>query len=121
MGMEHVVDFGTTAFPAWASAAALMAERGFHVDVRMVDGELTFPDELPPESWREMRLGTPGGMITLRRNANAVSVVTWENADPAMRDAWHAVTWAFAKAGNGRVMHPDGPLSADDFRRRQQP
>ena len=68
-----------------------------------------------------MRLGTSGGMITLRRTANAVSVVTWENADPGMRDAWNAVTWAFAKAGNGRVMHADGPLSADDFRRRQQP
>ena len=59
MGMQNVVDFGTTAFPAWASVAALMTERGFHVDVRMVDGELTFPDELPPESWRRCASARP--------------------------------------------------------------
>jgi hypothetical protein len=119
MGMEHVVDFGPTGCPQWSNVADLLAECGFHVDMRMIDGELAFPEDPPPEAWRELRIGTPGGMITIRRTGNAVSVVTWENADDAMRGAWQALTWALAHAGNGRIKHSEGALSAAEFRRRE--
>lgn len=119
MGMEHIVDFGPRSCPQWTGVADLLAECGFHVDVRMIDGELTFPEEPPPDSWDQLHIGTPGGMITVRRTGNAVAVVTWENADDAMHGAWHALAWAFAQAGGGRVMHSEGALSAAEFRRRE--
>src|SRR3712207_8342677 len=35
----------------------------------------SFPDEVPPEGWRELRVGTPQGMVTLRREGGAVVCV----------------------------------------------
>src|SRR5947207_2773423 len=105
MGMEHNVEFGPTGCPTWSSVANLLKECGYPVDMRMIDGELSFPDEVPPDGWRELRVGTPGGVIAVRRVDTGLSVVTWENADAAMRGAWNALTWAFAQASNGCVMH----------------
>jgi hypothetical protein len=119
MGMEHVIDFGAGGCPPWAKVADLLAAYSYPVDIRMIDGELSFPNETPPEAWRELRIGTKGGMIAVRRTGSALAVVTWENADDAMRGAWHALTWAFAEAGNGRIMHAEGALSAAEFRLRE--
>ena len=118
MGMQHTVEFGSTTIPAWPTVAALLAEQGMYVDVRMIDGQLSFPDELPPDTWTELRIGAPGGMITVRRIGMAVSLVTWENADIAMRRAWNALTWAFAQAGNGKIADAAGTQSAAEFRLR---
>jgi hypothetical protein len=85
--------------------------------MRMIDGELSFPDETPPEAWRELRVGTPQGMVTVRREADGLAFVTWGNADPAMIQAWNAITWAFAAAGKGRVLTDQGEQSSDDYRR----
>jgi hypothetical protein len=120
MGMEHRIEFGPAGCPAWSGVADLLADSGFHVDVRMIDGALALPEESPPASWRELRIGTPGGMITVRRTGNAVSVITWENADQAMRGAWLALTWAYAQAGQGLVIYSEGELTAADFRRREK-
>src|SRR6185295_2308534 len=97
MGMQHTVEFESATIPAWSTVAALLTEIGMRVDVRMIDGELTFPDEQPSDLWTELRIGAPGGMITVRRVGMAVSVITWENADAAMRRAWNALAWAFAQ------------------------
>jgi hypothetical protein len=44
----------------------------------MIDGELAFPDEEPPEDWRELRIGTPEGMmVTIRRERDRVVLVVW--------------------------------------------
>ncbi len=95
MGMEHKVEFGPRGCPAWSDVAATLAARGFPVEMRMIDGQLAFPDETPPEDWRELRVSTSGGMITIRRDAGGVTVVTWSNADEAMRKAWDAVAEVF--------------------------
>ncbi len=95
---------------------ALLGERNFPVQVRMVDGELTMSDEVPPEGWKEVRLGTSSGMVTLMRQGREVRVVTWGNADDPMQRAWNAVTWAVAKAGDGQVLQSEGSQSPDDFR-----
>jgi hypothetical protein len=118
MGMEHVVTFPGGAAPAWQDVAGLLARRGFPAETRMIDGELVFPGDPPPEGWRELRLGTPQGMVTLRREPGRVRVVTWGNADAAMLQAWNALAWACAEAGGGLIEAADGPLSADDFARR---
>jgi hypothetical protein len=95
----------------------LLAERGFPVQLRMIDNELVFPDATPPEGWRELRVGTPQGMVTLRRDAGRLTAVTWGNADAGLVQAWNALTWACAEAGDGRVQTAAGPLAAEDYRR----
>ena len=117
MGMDRTVSFAGRPTPAWAAVADLLARHGFPVQVRMIDGQLAFPDEAPPEPWRELRVGTPQGMVTLRREADRVVCVTWGNADEGLRQAWNALAWAFAEAGGGRVESRTGPLTAADFRR----
>jgi hypothetical protein len=117
MGIDQRVKFPGDAIPPWAAVRDLLAGRGFPVEMRMIDGELSFPDEAPPEAWRELRVGTPQGMVTVRREANGLAFVTWGNADPAMIQAWNAITWAFAAAGKGRVLTDQGEQSSDDYRR----
>jgi hypothetical protein len=115
--MDQRVRFAGGTVPAWSAVRELLVQRGFPVDVRMIDGELSLPDEAPPDGWRELRVGTPQGMVTLRREPDAVAFVTWGNADQAMIQAWNALTWASAEAGGGRVLTTQGALSAADFRR----
>jgi hypothetical protein len=117
MGVERVVTFPGGAVPAWEDVQGVLARRGYAVPVRMIDGELAFPDEKPSAGWRELRLGTPQGMVTLRREADGVHVVTWGNADAGMVQAWNALAWALAEAGGGRVVLPEGAASAADFLR----
>jgi hypothetical protein len=119
MGIEQRVEFGAEGCPAWAAVAELLAKSKFPVQIRMIDGELAFPDETPPEGWRELRIGTAAGMVTVRRGQAGVDLVTWGNADPAMLEAWNALTWAFAARSQGCVLTPEGRLSAEEYRRRQ--
>jgi hypothetical protein len=82
----------------------------------MVDGELTIPDDEPPAGWKEIRLGTPSGMVTLVRRGRELHVVTWGNAGDPIQRAWNAVAWAVANAAGGEILRPEGPMSPADFR-----
>ncbi len=116
MGQERVVTFTGGSVPPWPRVGELLTRSGFAVQMRMIDGQLAFPDEQPPESWSELRVGTAQGMVTVRREADRVRLVTWGNADPAMQQAWNALAWAFAEAGDGRIESADGGQSAAEFR-----
>ncbi len=116
MGMEQVVRFADPV-PSWPAVRDVLARHGFPVQVRMIDGQLAFPDEEPGEGWRELRLGTPGGMVTVRREPDRVLLVTWGNADRPLLQAWNALTWAFAEAGNGKIESGEGPQAAAEYRR----
>lgn len=118
MGMDQRVTFAGEGGPAWEVVRELLASHGYTVQVHMIDGELAFPDEQPPDGWRELRIGTPQGMVTARRDTDAVLLVTWGNADAAMRQAWNALTWAFAEAGAGMVASTQGAVSPADYRDR---
>jgi hypothetical protein len=83
--------------------------------MRMINGELSFPDDVPPDPWHELRIGTPAGMVTLRRQQDLVRFVIWGNADAALREAWNALTWAFASTGGGRILGSHGEVSAAAF------
>ena len=115
MGMEYILRFPGGTLPHLAQVMTVLGERGFPVQIRMVDGELILPTEMVPERWTEVRLGTPAGMVTLARRGEDLAVVTWGNADEAMQRAWNAVTWAVAKAGAGEILRPQGPQNPDDF------
>ena len=117
MGMEHTVRFTSQVVPPLPRILAVLAEHNFPVQVRMVDGELTLPDEVPPGGWRDVRLGTAAGMVTLVRRGQELTVVIWGNADDALRCAWDAIAWAAARAGEGWIVGPSGPQNPDEFRR----
>ena len=117
MGMDQKVVFPRDQAPAWPRVAEFLASRGYPLQMRMIDGQLAFPDEEPPEAWQELRVGTADGMVTLRREADGIRLVTWGNADDAMRRAWNALTWAVADVSGGTVETGSGKVSAADFER----
>ena len=94
---------------------ALAARRGVDVQMRMIDGALAFPDEAPPENWRELRVGSRQGMVTIRRGAGELAVVAWGNADPAALQIWNTAAWALAEATGGRVATANGLETAAEF------
>ncbi len=57
----------------------------------MIDDELAFPNEEPPAEWRELRIGTPAGMVSMKREAGGIRLVVWGNADAAMLQARDAI------------------------------
>jgi hypothetical protein len=117
MGMEQTVAFPHSKPPTWTTVAAFLTQHGFPVTLRMIDGHLAFPDETLPETWTELRLGTPQGMVTVRRAGERLLFIVWGNADAALRQAWNALVWGFAEVGAGRIETADGPRSPDNYRR----
>jgi hypothetical protein len=111
MGMQQKVVFSPDRLPTWTQLSALLAARRFPLQMRMIDGELAFPDESPPETWRELRVGTAHGMVTLQRDPDGVTLVTWGNADEKMRQAWNALAWGLAYLAGGTI----GTQKLDDF------
>ncbi len=116
MGIEYIVRFSGAPVPPLPRILAVLAAHNFPAQVRMVDGELTLPDEMLPDGWKDIRLGTAAGMVTLVRRGEELAVVTWGNADDALQRAWNAVAWATAKAGEGKIAAPGGEKSPEDFR-----
>jgi hypothetical protein len=116
VGMDQMVTFAQRPVPAWPAVRDLLAGLGYPVQIRMFDGQLAFPDEDPPETWQELRVATPQGMVTIRRSAGRVTLVTWGNADAALRQAWNALAWAFTEAGGGSVQTAQGSVDAESFR-----
>jgi hypothetical protein len=116
MGMDQSVTFTNCPIPTWEAVSALLTAKGYPVQMRMIDGQLAFPDETPPPDWKELRIGTPQGMITIRRESARLVFVTWGNADVEMQKAWNALTWAFAEAGEGSIQSGGENLSAAQFR-----
>jgi hypothetical protein len=66
----------------------------------MVDNVLQGPGARPPAHWRDVRLRTPAGVVTLRRTASGVSVVVFGNADEKLQAAQRRVAEAVRKAPN---------------------
>lgn len=120
MGMDQKVTFAAERSPTWEEIAAFLSEWNFPVQMRMIDGELAFPDETPPPSWRELRVGTAHGMVTLRRDADAITLTIWGNADKAMFQDWNAVTWAVASVSSGQIMTEEGTQTAEEFARKAE-
>ncbi len=115
MGMEHKVNIARSTAIVWTELTAQCTARAFPLQLRMIDGELAFPDETPPHDWRELRVSTSGGMITLRRDNEAIGVVVWGNADDAMRQAWNALTLVLARVTGGSIIVDGETKTADVF------
>jgi hypothetical protein len=89
MGLEVIVprvsSVGLTTLLDRLSAAGLPSA------VAMVDNVLQGPGASPPEVWRDARLRTPAGVVTLRRVPSGVAVVVFGNADDALRAAQRTI------------------------------
>jgi hypothetical protein len=116
--MQRTVRFDSGGIPAWDAIRTQLGRVGVAAAVKMIDGIPAFPDEVPDPGWKELRIGTSGGMVTLRAGPGVLTCVVWGNSDDALRTAWNAVSWACAAAANGLVEADDGPISADEFARR---
>ena len=57
-----------------------------------------FPDETPEPGWRELRVGTAAGMITVRRGSGSLTCVIWGNADPGLLQLWNELAAAFTQS-----------------------
>lgn len=102
MGIERSVRFAS-ASPPWTAVRDVLAARKLTFDICMIDGELSFPNEQPHETWRELRFRTPQGMITVRREADRLFFVTWGNADIALLQQRDDLARAFADSGDGLI------------------
>jgi hypothetical protein len=119
MGMDRQVQFAGGVVPSWNAIRERLATQGVSVQLRMIDGELAFPDEEPAEHWNELRVATADGQsITLRREDRQVQLVVWGNADERLVRAWNLLTWAVAGAGQGTIAMPEGQATAEQFSKR---
>ena len=68
-----------------------LTEAGLPSTLAMVDSVLQGPGATPPAAWRDVRLRTPAGMVTLRRIPSGVAVVVFGNAEDPLRAAQRTV------------------------------
>jgi hypothetical protein len=80
--------------PSLASLLEALAQKGLPSSILMVDNLLVSPKVPPPTSWRDVRLKTPAGTVSLKRDAEGVSVTVFGNADAAMLAAQDAIVAA---------------------------
>ncbi len=97
MGMDQKITFSPAKMPTWPALCEWMAQKNCPLQMRMIDGELAFPDETPPEIWRELRVATAAGMITLRRETDGITLVIWGNADEKLRADCNTLASALAE------------------------
>lgn len=116
MGLDQSITVPAGSSPSCTLLRELLQRHGFPVQMRMIDGQLAFPDEEPPTEWQELRLSTPQGMVTIRQQPDRVTCTTWGNADRQLLQAWNAITWAIAEITQGNVNTADGPQSATAYR-----
>lgn len=82
MGMTKNLNFATKP-PAWSSVREKLVGQGHSPQMRMIDGMPAFPDEDPPEDWKEIRVSLGGAMVTIRSGGSEWSFVVWGNSDEA--------------------------------------
>lgn len=119
MGLDCTVRFSSGGTPAWDAIRVQLARVGEAAPLRMIDGMPAFPDEIPDDGWRELRIGFASGMVSLRRGPDGLTCVVWSNAGADLLAARDRLLWACAAAGSGTVETDAGALSADEFARRR--
>jgi len=117
VGMDRTIRFSSEAVPGWPAIKAQLARVGETGELRMIDGMPAFPDEEPPADWRELRVGTRAGMVSVRRGPDTLTCVVWGNADDALSAAWARAVWACAAAAGGVIETASGNVSAEQFAR----
>lgn len=89
MGLEVIVPRVSSV--GLATLLDRLTAAGLPSAVAMVDNVLQGPGASPPQTWRDARLRTPAGVVTLRRVPSGVAVVIFGNADDALRAAQRTI------------------------------
>lgn len=103
MGMSIRIEF-TEVPPSWSMIRQGLLAKGVSSQMRMIDGELSYPDEEPSESWQELRIALSGGMISLRKANNFLECVVWGNADTKLQESWRLLAEVCAEVGQGQIV-----------------
>ena len=103
MGLTRTIHF-SNGVPTWEALRDHLARLGLSLQLRMIDGQLAFPDEAPSAEWQELRVSVPQGPITLKRLGQAVAFVIWGNAAPDLLETWDAVIQGCAGLGGCEVV-----------------
>jgi hypothetical protein len=77
-----------------------LAARGTPCRVVMVDNLLRDPGGPPPESWRDVRLKTPHGMVTVVARPGGTAVVVFGNAAELLQEDQRLVAEAIRETGS---------------------
>jgi hypothetical protein len=117
MGLDRTIRFSTAEVPSWEAICTQLRRVGEESQLRMIDGLPAFPDETPAPDWKELRLGSTSGMVTIRRGAGELTCMVWGNADPSLMSTLSKVCWACAAAGGGQIVTSSGLVSAEEFAR----
>jgi hypothetical protein len=89
MGLEVVVP--RVASVELAALLHQLGAAGLPSALAMVDNVLQGPGAIPPAVWRDARLRTPAGVVTLRRVPSGVAIVVFGNADEPLRAAQRTI------------------------------
>lgn len=117
MGIERTIRFPSDTPLSWPRVIAKLVEVGETPVLRMIDGLPAFPDEVPADDWRELRVGLNGGMVTIRRTSPVtLNCITWGTADPALARSWDRCCWAVSSAGGGVVEEKEVSRTPEEFR-----
>ncbi|VTS03406.1 hypothetical protein [Tuwongella immobilis] len=100
MGMEITVRYPLNP-PNWEVIQVELKASLIEYQIRMIDQLPAFPDELPPEGWREVRLSLADGMLTIRRIGNHDRVIIWGNASDRLQQLWRQIAGILAATGSG--------------------
>jgi hypothetical protein len=92
MGLSTLVPVRET--PSLSALLETLAKQGLPSTILMVDNQLVSPRVPPPSTWRDVRLKTPAGTVSIKREAGGVSVTVFGNADPALLAAQAAIVQA---------------------------
>jgi hypothetical protein len=101
MGQEIVIPTSKQSW-SWEDFLEHCQRKNLSMEMRMIDGNLAFPDEKPEPDWREVRIATANGMITLRRELGAIRFVIWGNASPELMEDHRQIAEACREVSSER-------------------
>jgi hypothetical protein len=83
---------------AIARVVERLAAAGVRAQVMMVDDQLVAPGAQVSDGWRDVRLRTPAGTLSLKRRGAEIAVVVFGNADAALQAMQRAVAHAIEES-----------------------
>jgi hypothetical protein len=88
MGLERLAPHPDRSLP---EIVAALAAAGVTAILVMIDNAFVVPGRPLPEAWRDARVKTPAGTVTLARRPDGIAVVVFGNADEPLRAAQDAI------------------------------
>jgi hypothetical protein len=71
--------------------------RSLELSLAMIDGQLCLPDAAIPPGWKELRVRTPAGMVTLARRPDGIALLVFGNAGPELVSAQRRIADALTQ------------------------